>query len=227
MSHSTAEILIKAGKGHLVTKRKDLVKAKGKGELQTYWLSSSSKQAKRQHSSGSSDAGSGRDSTNLSGSVSDIDTNAADLKMRRLIQWNVDVLSRQLKRILAMREVIPISSRKMTTEELEMGEHGTGNQVLDEVKEIIPLSNKAQSYKLDPESVVLPSKVVDQLTDYVSEIANLYHDDNRKCESMLLFPPRLDIRAYSHTLVLDHIIFLSPLQRSTVLSIVLTSFNRL
>lgn len=38
MSQSTADILIECGKGHWVRPRDELVYAKGKGSLQTYWL---------------------------------------------------------------------------------------------------------------------------------------------------------------------------------------------
>ena len=38
VSESTAELLIDGGKSHWLTKRPDLVKAKGKGDLQTYWV---------------------------------------------------------------------------------------------------------------------------------------------------------------------------------------------
>jgi hypothetical protein len=37
VSQSTADLLIADGKGHWLTPRKDLVNAKGKGLLQTYW----------------------------------------------------------------------------------------------------------------------------------------------------------------------------------------------
>jgi hypothetical protein len=37
VSQSTADLLFANGKGHWLTPREDLVKAKGKGLLQTYW----------------------------------------------------------------------------------------------------------------------------------------------------------------------------------------------
>jgi Adenylate and Guanylate cyclase catalytic domain len=40
ISQETADLLIAAGKTHLFTKREGLVQAKGKGQLQTYWLQS-------------------------------------------------------------------------------------------------------------------------------------------------------------------------------------------
>jgi hypothetical protein len=43
VSQSTADLLIADGKGHWLTPRKDLVNAKGKGLLQTYWCEPQSK----------------------------------------------------------------------------------------------------------------------------------------------------------------------------------------
>jgi len=37
VTHSTAELLQKAGKASWLTKRADVVHAKGKGEMETYW----------------------------------------------------------------------------------------------------------------------------------------------------------------------------------------------
>ena len=38
VSESTKVSLVKSGKGHWATPRSDKIVAKGKGELQTYWL---------------------------------------------------------------------------------------------------------------------------------------------------------------------------------------------
>jgi len=38
LSQATADLLISAGKSHWIQKRADLVTAKGKGVMQTYWL---------------------------------------------------------------------------------------------------------------------------------------------------------------------------------------------
>ena len=39
VSQQTADELTKIGKGHWLTPREDLIEAKGKGKLQTYWVS--------------------------------------------------------------------------------------------------------------------------------------------------------------------------------------------
>lgn len=169
MSQATAELLIAAGKEDHIVKREELVQAKGKGELQTYWVKD------KKPSSGNREGSTGvRDDSDTQSEDGSRDTQI-DMRQLRLIQWNVDVLARQLKRILAMRE-----NRSRT-----IGGHlrykiDPDSHVIDEIKEVIPLSNEAKSFQIDPDEVELTSAVMEQLTDYVSNIAMLYHDENRK-----------------------------------------------
>ena len=108
ISQETADLLIGAGKANWVTKREDVVYAKGKGmhrcvyqfqyltasslgELQTFWLESSIT------NSSSYDAGSSAGSTDDGDDEHVVDKkpreNQLDAKTMRLIEWNVDVLS--------------------------------------------------------------------------------------------------------------------------------------
>ena len=41
-SQSTADALVQAGKSHWLTRREDKIVAKGKGEMQTYWVNTTS-----------------------------------------------------------------------------------------------------------------------------------------------------------------------------------------
>ena len=157
-----------AGKEQLLVRRENTVEAKGKGVLQTYWL----RFGKDRRSRYSSVTGSG-------GSVSEersASDSSADVKSTRLIKWNVEVLAGQLKRILAMREE---NAEKQVRRNISLRLDPSAH-VLDEVKEVIPLRNEAKAYRVDPETIVLPEKVMEQLYDYVSSIAELYHDENRK-----------------------------------------------
>ena len=51
-------------------------------------------------------------------------------------------------------------------------------RVLDEVQGIIELPSEAADICKDPESVELPPGVIEQLTDYVSKIAGMYHENS-------------------------------------------------
>jgi class 3 adenylate cyclase len=114
VSTKTANLLIAGGKSHWVTPREEKVMAKGKGELQTYWLSMHSSPGTASVSSGSSaDVSETTDSDD--GSVDDdgpskafIGIQAGDLssKDRRLVDWNVTVFSHSLKAVIKQRNSV-------------------------------------------------------------------------------------------------------------------------
>jgi hypothetical protein len=61
---------------------------------------------------------------------------ASDARTQRLIEWNVDVLRRQLKKIIAMRNASSRKSSQKLGEVMEM-KHPDGSMVLDEGKEVV------------------------------------------------------------------------------------------
>jgi class 3 adenylate cyclase len=173
LSQATAELLVAAGKQDWIVERKGLVTAKGKGELQTYWLKLSKTKRRTSNATDTSDKSNSDGSTTLD---EELVERQNELRRERLIKWNVDVLSRQLKRILAMRET---GSGTNHPQSLKLKDSPYGH-VIDEIKEVIPLSNEEKHFKINPDVVRLPPQVVDELTDYVRRIARMYHDDNRK-----------------------------------------------
>jgi class 3 adenylate cyclase len=113
VSTKTANLLIAGGKSHWVTPREDTVMAKGKGELQTYWLSMHSSAGTASVSSGSTGESESTDSDD--GSVDDkepcnalmgIQAGGLSSKDRRLIDWNVAVLSHSLKAVIKQRNSV-------------------------------------------------------------------------------------------------------------------------
>ena len=128
----TAELLIAGGKSHWIKAREDIVTAKGKGQLQTYWVAIRPPQGTR--SSLSSSNGGGSSPAELESSHSQFNNNEhsefmngsspenappaipssstfkgsnpvrSDIhNMDRLIAWNADVLQGLLKQIVATR----------------------------------------------------------------------------------------------------------------------------
>ena len=172
VSEETANLLIEAGKQDWVAPRDSLVSAKGKGQIQTYWLTMKGTTRERNSVSGSHSVAS--DPSNVQDSdhsdTSTKKTTQLDERTRRMVDWNVDVLQRQLKRIIAMRESKPPKAApfKLRNAVIE------GQTVLDEVKEVIPLSTKAKQYRKDPNSIELSREVVEQLRNYVTAIAAMY-----------------------------------------------------
>ncbi|GKY99150.1 hypothetical protein MPSEU_000870500 [Mayamaea pseudoterrestris] len=184
VSHDTADVLTSVGKGHWVTPREEVVVAKGKGVMSTFWLTFKADTAVSS-SGGSSKSGDDADDDDdcdapvalkedyqVSNLVSD--------KIARLIEWNCEVLIRILKQIAA---------RRLATAHLEVSDQ-TANEnaymqadtaVIEEVKEIISLPDFVRSKDdadVNIDSITIDSAVVDQVFNYVSNIAALYRNNH-------------------------------------------------
>jgi class 3 adenylate cyclase len=174
ISQATADLLIKANKMDWLQERENLVSAKGKGLMQTYWLN-----APRSADSTSGSVISDIDVIEFTGSRAN---SAADVVLSndprtiRLIDWNIDVLHRQLKKIIAMRDIPSEEATPEIFEELER-KHPNGSTVIDEIREVIPLCTEAKNYQQNPENIELCPEVLYQLRDYVARIAAMYQDN--------------------------------------------------
>ena len=171
MSKETADLLTAAGKSHWVKARQDIVMAKGKGQMQTFWLHIKD-DVSNAHLSTAAD------------SANDTFLDSTDNKTIRLIDWQVDVLSRFLKQILARRtaekQVHPNAPNDSLDKNLEWTQQ-PGKICLDEVKEIIWLPEfdaDAARNQDDPLMVELDDAVVNQLRAFITSIANLYRNNN-------------------------------------------------
>jgi hypothetical protein len=104
ISSDTAELLIAADKEGWIQKRKEMVDIKGKGSQRTYWV--------KVGTASSVSTGSVKneeediDPTMFSAVVSEatvlshMQNNLSDLKIARLVEWNVAVLTQRLQAIL-------------------------------------------------------------------------------------------------------------------------------
>ena len=192
LSTETADLLVAAGKNNWIREREEKVRAKGKGELQTFWLevrhdgtasvtsgSSNSDQAdhddlKMPQPAAKPMKGSGPTARPL------------DAKAKRLVDWNCDQMVRLLKYVVARRSAQGRRGSAVSTdvdnesEGLTNGHLRKMGTVLEEVREIITLPKfDAKVYRNhdDPDSVQLSDDVLQQLHDYVSTIATLYRDN--------------------------------------------------
>ena len=118
VSQSTADLLVEAGKEAWITPREDLVSAKGKGQIQTYWVNvkaprlvSIENDLDKDERSQDNSAQSGDDSKKarksvvaLPKSVFDMHPMSQNRKLKRLIDWQTDILARLLKPIVAQRD---------------------------------------------------------------------------------------------------------------------------
>jgi hypothetical protein len=188
-SQATADVLTEAGKGHWVKPREEKVHAKGKGELQTYWIEIPSGPQRRtsdELSGGSSIDGSCHGQSKIWGQQEEIpEVVTQRARHQRLIDYNVDLLAQHLKRVEARRRVLamngapqgkPAQIHRPSTEYVE----DDNTTVLDEVREVIRLpSFDPKSYKghVDPASIELDAKVMSQLKRYVTIIGAMYRQN--------------------------------------------------
>jgi negative regulator of replication initiation len=156
-----------------------VVYAKGKGEMQTYWLEVSPLNTKtsfsnRTGSSTGSDSAGDQKMVEL-GQSSQNPTGVLDSKTTRLVEWNADVLLRLLKLVVARRQSCPMLNSSKSAPYEQRYTSNTTVSSMDEVREIITLPSFVEAkYHEDPETMVLNSEVVHQLHDYVAKIAMMY-----------------------------------------------------
>jgi hypothetical protein len=96
----------------------------------------------------------------------------------RLVEWNVEVLLRLLKQVVARRYYVQNEEpdRKPDADESSIA-RDTSKRVIDEVKEVVELP-VVRYIDVDSDSIELDSCVVEQLYDYVFSIASIYRDTN-------------------------------------------------
>ena len=155
-----------------------MVVAKGKGEMQTYWLDIAPKDSdSKSDRKGSSNASSG-----TTDEITVIDEAAPIKPMQettRLVAWNVDILLRLLKLIVSRRKScsIPLNQKKPPNEERYKSCHDS-TCPLNEVKAIITLPGFIEAKQQeDPEDIILPNEVGLELHDYISKIASIYNNN--------------------------------------------------
>jgi hypothetical protein len=175
-SEATKDLLSLAGKGHWILPREDPVEAKGKGAMQTFWLSPTAKKSSVSEESCTSEAthdpsDTPTSSSNVEHSMSGtIRTVEMVKKQERLINWMVDMFKEQIMKVVARQ--------KTTLRTCDIAyKPKAGTVPLDDVIEVIVLPRyKSQSFKRiqDFRSVDLGPTAIAQLRAYVSAIATTY-----------------------------------------------------
>ena len=180
ISEETANLLRKGGKSHWLQARQSKVHVRSRGALQTYFVLPKSSDASSTGSS--SDAGSEErdpaDQLLTSGKTDDVegDNAALDAHDQRLVDWNVQILSKLLKMVVAGRQA------RAGTEDLSESVSEVavmtkeGSTVLDEVKEIVTLPKYTEANtEVNPDDVELSPAVMEQLHTFVYDIASWYN----------------------------------------------------
>ena len=182
VSEETADLIVQAGKQHWLVQRADIVHAKGKGALKTFWLVDEKGSSETKSNNGAQVA----EESALSAEPIKVESKAdrteiadrqsIDSKTERLINWNVDVMWRLLKKVVARRishEQADMRVAPSAEEALE----SNGDFVLSEVKEIIalpkfdPIAHKKEP---DSEKIEIRDDVKEELQNFVASIASMY-----------------------------------------------------
>mmetsp|Transcript_31229 Transcript_31229/g.73559 ORF Transcript_31229/g.73559 Transcript_31229/m.73559 type:complete len:1201 (+) Transcript_31229:149-3751(+) len=166
ISQATADLLTKAKKAHWLQARNEKVEAKGKGLMVTYWVEPKNRTGSVSSGTSFTRASSSQEETFVSARVSS--------QTQRLISWNIDVLERLLKKIVARRIAV-----KRESNPVEWSKPHKTVIVLDEVKEVIKLPEYDSKYYMaeNPDSIILQPRVKFQLGEFVMAIALTYHDN--------------------------------------------------
>eukprot|EP00934_Nitzschia_sp_Nitz4_P003459 Nitzschia sp. Nitz4//scaffold506_size4488//37//3349//NITZ4_009244-RA/size4488-snap-gene-0.0-mRNA-1//-1//CDS//3329553613//3449//frame0 len=206
LSVECAQQLIANGKEHWLIKREEKVQAKGKGEIQTYWLGMGVCSDDRHRASSSVSSG------EMHGVFEPMEDNAnaapaalarvcPDSKASRLVDWNMQMLSDILKHIVARRKAkeLELATREATENglpvdvnvklqrrnsppemQIEKNFGFEGCRPLDEVQEIIRLPEfdaAVAKRAQDASKVELEQEVMDQLHDLCANISSCYNDN--------------------------------------------------
>lgn len=221
-SSQTADILKEANRGHWIIPRKEMVHAKGKGLVQTYWVvdtaaskaeggsASRLSETESDHSDNYDDEDDGAEEEKNEAIATPPPKRAwSDLPphMQRLIHWNVDMLGKLLKNVVAARmgmeanddrrqsRIMNLSinlglmsrvSDQSTSLSAGSRDSGTPNGMLvmnnprEEYSEAISLPRfdpKILTHDVDPNDITLDEVVARQLEDYVTTVACAYHEN--------------------------------------------------
>jgi hypothetical protein len=108
-------------------------------------------------------------------------TPTSEEKYRRMIEWQVDLLSQLLTKVVAFRQADPRSTSfkagAVPTKPSEPDIGSGSSNLLEEASEVIEFphaTDRLPSAPVHPESVQLSSEVTEQLKDFVTTIAGLY-----------------------------------------------------
>lgn len=181
VSQKTADLLRIAGKGHWLQAREDLVDAKGKGKLQTYWVEPPGRSSSVGTSGTASESTcSDADVLHVLG-VNPIAGEPRSARLERLIDWNVDSLSSILKKVVARRLTIDKTKHDSSFNARNTSSYRNHKNPRSEICEEIVLPDLMFCVKATDGKVVeganLSDDILWQLRDLISVIAYMYRSN--------------------------------------------------
>jgi len=184
VSQKTADLLILAKKEHWLIKREDLVNAKGKGELQTYFVEP------RKHSTGGVSVGSavsseGTSSDTMSPESEDLAFTIEGIdgglysKSSILVDWNISIFEGLLEELITCRTATKSAREHVKSSDPLMWEKQEG-MVRDEVAETInmPAFDPKSIFRDNIKKQGLSHNAKSQLCDFIRRVADMYPDNS-------------------------------------------------
>jgi Adenylate and Guanylate cyclase catalytic domain len=183
LSEQTAKLVIRHKKQSWIVRRDDMVEAKGKGKLVTYWLrlnsddiTASSTETSETSENETSDSSRSNKIIEFSDSMIGISDASVECKHQRLADWNSELLLQLLRRVVAHRSLAPSSQNLPSADLLEQAQMiGQRSTVVEQVVEIINMPDFAHSIRFNEGD--LSEAATKQLRLYVERVASMYHDN--------------------------------------------------
>eukprot|EP00980_Cylindrotheca_fusiformis_P015176 scaffold4199_cov101-Cylindrotheca_fusiformis.AAC.4 len=191
VSQVTADLLAEAGLNRWIIPRTTKLFVKGKGEMQTYWLTKSVRSNKTKPTDlGTATTELGTLGEETESEETSVRTEGVDQdflgiegmnKTQRLVEWNVEILTSLLEQIVGSRGGEPVDQIQTVSKNVER-KHGSdgGRTVLEEFTPIITLK-RFDADELQrrgrPKSMDIGGEAKSQLRNYISSIAGMYPDN--------------------------------------------------
>lgn len=167
-SQSTAEALTIAGKEHWIRPREEMVSAKGKGIMKTFWIVPNAKAGSQ---SGSSDCTGRSEKVEYFDVPQEVRAQGL-LKREREIDWVTELLADGVRHVIAKRDLLKVQSKGST---LKYDEKISGQIPLEDIVETIrmPEINTIKSGDIEERAkrTRLPERITTLLRQYVSIVS--------------------------------------------------------
>eukprot|EP00980_Cylindrotheca_fusiformis_P010892 scaffold2482_cov116-Cylindrotheca_fusiformis.AAC.2 len=185
ISQVTADLLTEAGLARWIIPRSSKIYVKGKGEMQTYWVSKSNrsmqpKSADLKSEMETLDEGAETEKSSETGEEENKEFHRVEgmNRIERLVEWNVEVLTSLLEQIVCSRGGVVNQIQTLSNVENSIGV--CGRTVLDEFTPIIPLK-RFDADELERRQSIsgfgIGGEAKSQLRNYISTIAGMYPDN--------------------------------------------------
>lgn len=198
VSEYTADLLMQKGKSNWIKKRLEKIDVKGKGSMQTFWVLSRAESRQKQMRRKLKNPIPSEDMATIDESLDKseksvesfmegeddfgfhMDSTRMLTKTQRLVEWNVQILSDLLQKIVAARSFDSkrvVSKKALSALEGSIGSDGT---VLEEFQPIIELKRFGiddLAQRANPNVIDLGTEVKKELRDFLGEISKMYRDN--------------------------------------------------